>query len=272
MQKFNSAMTRKELSERYDISEKTIQNQFSRAKTTLLKRYNLILTKTGRGEKTDYQVEVNTDDNVRALTMIKESKREIMMTEKGFSNLLDFNFLVFLAICTTPMGTFYGSYEDFLDYVQLKKTKVNIQNLKESLDMLAAEQYIEYVVDKTNTNYFNVFIFKRTRETMAISLDMVERCQRLADKNNKRSWVPLLKTWIGVQYMYDKQPFTMQELCSLTGLTPYQLRESKKILEEDSLFITSRAYIDYTTCIGTNVELTPFDKSNIEVAKRKKSS
>ncbi len=261
-------MTRQELSERYGIAEYTIKSQFTRAKNTMLKKYNLILTKTGRGEKTDYQVEPVGGSDQRAITMLKEKKREVMIADNSFSNLLDFNFMVFLAICTTPMGTFYGSYEEFLDYVEVKKTKMNLTNLKEALTMLSASEYIDYIVDKTNENYFNAFIFKRTREDMAISLDMAERCQKLAKQNHKQSWIPLLKTWIGVQYMYDKQPFTLAELCSMTGLSPYQIRESKKILEKDNLFVTSRAYASYERCIGTNVELNGIYEENRKVVKK----
>ena len=231
-------MTKQELCERFDISETTLEKQFSRVKSSILKKYNLILIKEGRGKTANYRVEVSKAGDQRALTMLKEEKREIMIAEKSFSTLLDFNFMVFLAICTTPMGTFYGSYEDFLDYVEVKKSKNNLDNLKEALTMLSASEYIEYIVDKTDNNYFNAFLFKRTRDDMAISLDMAERCQKLAKQNDKKSWIPLLKTWIGVQYMYDKQPFTIAELCAVTGLSPYQIRESKKVLEKDNLFVT----------------------------------
>lgn len=261
-------MTRKELCDNYGLSETTVQKQFNRVKESMLKKYDLILTKTGRGENADYQVQPNGKKDNRASTMMREDKREIMIAQKSFSNLLDFNFMVFLAICTTPMGSFYGSYGDFLDYVEVKKSKNNEKNLKEALNALSAAKYINYTVDETNENYFNAFLFKRTREDMAISLDMAERCQRLAKENNKQSWIPLLKTWIGVQYMYDKQPFTLAELCNITGLSPYQIRESKKILEKDFLFSTSKAYISYNKCIGTKVELTPFHQSNIDTAEK----
>ena len=255
-------MTKEELSKRYGIAESTIKSQFTRAKNTMLKKYNLILTKTGRGEDADYQVAPASGSDKRALTMLQEEKRDVMIAENSFSTLLDFNFMVFLAICTTPMGTFYGSYEDFLNYVEIKKTKANLDNLKEALTMLAASEYIEYVIDRTDENYFNAFLFKRTRDTMAISLDMAERCQRLAKKNHKQSWIPLLKTWIGVQYVYNNQPFTVDELCNLTGLSPYQIRESKKILEKDNLFVTSKAYAAYNKCIGSNVELNGIYEEN----------
>ena len=263
-------MTRQELCERFDLSEDAVKNKIGRTKQKLLKEHNLILTKTGRGDKADYQVEFAEGGDKRASTMLKENKRDVMIAEKSFSSLLDFNFMVFLAICTTPMGTFYGSYNDFLDYVEVKKSKYNEKNLKEALNALSAAKYINYTVDETNENYFNAFLFKRTREDMAISLDMAERCQRLAKENDKKSWIPLLKTWIGIQYMYDKQPFTMAELCNITGLSPYQIRESKKVLEKDNLFNTSRAYISYDKCIGSNVELNGIYEANRKVAESAK--
>lgn len=263
-------MTRQELCERFDLSEDAVKNKIGRTKQKLLKEHNLILTKTGRGDKADYQVEFAEGGDKRASTMLKENKRDVMIAEKSFSSLLDFNFMVFLAICTTPMGTFYGSYNDFLDYVEVKKSKYNEKNLKEALNALSAAKYINYTIDETNKDYFNAFLFKRTRDDMAISLDMAERCQRLAKENDKKSWIPLLKTWIGVQYMYDKQPFTMAELSAVTGLSPYQIRESKKVLEQDNLFTTSRAYVCYDRCIGTNVELNGIYESNRKVAENAK--
>lgn len=257
-------MTRKELCEKYEISEQSIKNNFGRVKTSLEKKYNIILTKTGRGDNVDYQVSFCEDK--RALTMMKEQKREVMINEKSFSSLIDFNFMVFLAICTTPMGTFYGSYGDFLDYVEVKKSRYNLNNLKDALKTLAAAHYIRYEEDETNPEYFNAYLFYETRQNMAISIDMAERCQKLADKYNKRSWIPLLKTWIGVQYMYDKQPFTVAELCDMTGLSEYQLRESKKILEKDELFVTSKAYVSYDRCIGSNVELNGIYEENRKAA------
>lgn len=254
-------MTRKELSEKYHLTESSIKNNFGRIQQSMMKKYGLILTKTGRGEKTEYQVTDAEGNEGRALAMSQEKNHQIMIAQDSLKTI-DFNFMVFLAICMTPMGAFYGSYEGFLEYAELAKTKDNMDNLKEALTMLSAAKYINYIVDETNENYFNVFIFKKVREDMAISLDMTMRCQKLAKENKKQNWVPLLKTWVGMQYVYDKQPFTVKELCAITGLTPYQIRESKKILEKDNLFTTSRAYIDYEHCIGSNIELNGIYEAN----------
>ena len=153
-------MTQQELCEKYNLSEDAVKNKIVRTKQKMLKEYNLILTKTGRGKNADYQVEFAEGGDKRASTMLKEEKRDIMIAENSFSTLLDFNFMVFLAICTTPMGTLYGSYEDFLSYVEVKKSKYNLQNLKEALTMLSAAKYINYTIDETNENYFNAFFFR----------------------------------------------------------------------------------------------------------------
>ena len=255
-------MTRKELCEQYNIAESTIKNNLSRVQKTFLDKHNLILTKIGRGENADYQVVSASQNDGRALTITKESKRQFMLAKHEFANLVDFNFMVFLGICMTPMGAFYGSYDDFLDYVEVKRTKSNLNNLKEALQVLADKDYIRYEHDKTNKDYFNVYLYYATRKDMAISIDMIQRCQQLAKQNNKQSWVPLLKTWIGIQYVYDKQPYTMERLSQITGLSAYQIRESKKILEGDNLFVTSKAYVTYDRCIGSNVELNGIYKEN----------
>lgn len=253
-------MTKKELCEQFNISENSLTKQFSRTQQSFLNKYHLILTKTGRGEKADYQVEPSLGDHAR--TMYLEDNRQVMIAQSEFSNLIDFNFMVFLAICSTERTSFYGSYNEFLSYVEVKKTKTNIQNLKQALEFLHEKDYIRYEVDKTNDEYFVAYLYYATRQKMAISLDMAVRCKELAKKNRKQSWVPLLKTWIGIQYMYDNQPFTMKELCALTGLSAYQIRDSKKILEQDNLFVTSKAYVNYNMCIGSNVVLNGIIKEN----------
>ena len=43
---------------------------------------------------------------------------------------------------------------------------------------------------------------------------------------------------------------------------------SKKVLEKDDLFTTSRAYASYERCIGTNVELNGIYEENRKVAEK----
>lgn len=58
-----------------------------------------------------------------------------------------------------------------------------------------------------------------------------------------------------MQMMAEKEIFKMDELGSVTGLSAYQVRESKRLLEENEIFKTTKAYIDFSTCIGNSVEM-----------------
>lgn len=61
-----------------------------------------------------------------------------------------------------------------------------------------------------------------------------------------------------MQIVADQGIFKMSELESITGLSAYQVREAKKLLEKDDIFRTSRAYIAFNTCVGSQVELNGF--------------
>lgn len=58
--------------------------------------------------------------------------------------------------------------------------------------------------------------------------------------------------------MAEKKLFKMEDLAEATGLSLYQVRENKKLLESNEIFRTTKVYTDYQTCIGTIVELNSF--------------
>ena len=49
-----------------------------------------------------------------------------------------------------------------------------------------------------------------------------------------------------------------EDLPEITGLSAYQVRESRKLLEANDVFKTYPLYADMTTRIGTKVELNGF--------------
>ena len=65
----------------------------------------------------------------------------------------------------------------------------------------------------------------------------------------------MLKLWMGIKYLYINglQPYTVQDLVNLTGLSEYQIRENGKILEMDNAFVSDKIYSDYKRCIGKRV-------------------
>ena len=58
--------------------------------------------------------------------------------------------------------------------------------------------------------------------------------------------------------MSERKLFKMEDLSEATGLSPYQVRESRKLLEDNDIFKTTQVYADYQTCIGNTVELNGF--------------
>jgi hypothetical protein len=245
-------MTLQEVCEKYKVSESSMKNAFPRTQQSILKKHGVKIIKEGRGEKASYSEELM--DDKRALTMYNEQKAEIMTSTESFQ-FMSWDFLVLLAIITTPMLVFRGSYDDFLKYVDLPTTENNRRMLKDSLIMLQDRDIISYTIDKTNNNYFVAALYRQAEEQMGISISMIRTCKQLADKHHKRSWIPLLKTWIGVEMLSKNQPYTVESLCAMTGLSAYQIRESNKILKESAIYRTSKAYANYNTCIGTKVDL-----------------
>lgn len=156
------------------------------------------------------------------------------------------------------MLVFRGSYTDFLDYIQLSVTDDNIEELKATLQELTDREYISYTIDKTDDNYFVAALYHKREEQMHIGISMVRTCKQIAEEAHKRSWVPTLKTWIGMQMMAERKLFKMEDLAQATGLSPYQVRENRKLLEANDIFRTTQVYADYQTCIGTTVELNGF--------------
>ena len=249
-------MTLQEVAQKFQISEKSLTGAFPRTQKSILKKWGVHLIKKGRGVSATYEIEEEVSD-CRAMTLYNEIKDDIAFDEESI-RLMTWPFLVFLTIIATPMLVFRGSYEDFLQYIQLKISKENLQALKDTLQELNEREYISYTIDKTDNNYFVAALYRKREEQMHIGINMVRTCKQIADAANKRSWVPLLKTWIGMQMMAEKGLFTREDLVAVTGLSIYQITESKKLLEANELFKTTQVYADYQTCVGTQVELNGF--------------
>lgn len=248
-------MTLQEVCQKYNVSESSMKTAFPRTQQAILKKHGIKIVKEGRGVKASYYEE--DDKYKRAITLYDEDRKSIIVNKKELE-LMNWDFLVFLAIITTPMLVFRGSYIDFLKYVDIKVTDANLRMLKDALNELQKRDLIQYTIDKTDVTYFTANIYHKVEEQMNIGIEMVKTCKQLADKYNKRSWVPLLKTWLGVQMLAERQPYTVESLCAITGLSAYQVNNSNKILKRSIIYRTSKAYADYQRCIGTTVELNGF--------------
>ena len=259
-------MTLKEVTTKYNISESSLQQNFKKTQKSIMKKYGVIINKSGRGASAVYTEEIiRSEADTRAITMYEETKENISMESEMFNTLVDWDFIVLLAILTTPLLVFRGNYTQFLEYVKIKSNPDNIQKLKDTLDDLSKKNIILYTLDtSTDDEYFIASIYKKVENEMQIGIEMIKKCKELADKNNMQynGWSKLLKTWLGVQILYKRQPYTMKELSSVTGLSENTLRKCGKILEKDYIFYTDKAYAAYDVCLGKYVTLNGIYEDN----------
>lgn len=245
-------MTIQELAEKYNYSVTTIQKKWPEVKNKILRDTGIKIVKEGRGAAANYYEEVEADN--RALTMYQEVREDVFLTTESIS-FINWEFSVFLAVVTTPMRVFRGNIEQLLQYMELPTTPHARECCIAAIRSLIDKNYIDYLVDKTDPDYFVLMIYRQVETDMKISYSMLSICKQLALKYNKRDCSNLLKTWIGVQMLAEDQPYTVASLEQLTGLSAYQIREANKILQESQIYKTSKAYAGCTKCLGTNVDL-----------------
>lgn len=251
-------MNKKEVCERFGFNEITFSKNFKRCQKVILNKYGIYLEKIGRGETAEYVISGNNEPTVLknpSIEFIQNARQEIIMDKREVHNLIDWDFMVFIGIITCPFMSFRGTYKQFLDYVGIKnKTQDNIKRLKESFKKLQRENYIYYIIDDSveeEEEYFALFIKRKAELEMKIGIDMIQKCMQLQKKNNMNSWVPLLKTWLGLQLLesgvknYNKNTdviFTLAELENTTGVNKKMLIKCKRILESEGIINIKIAY------------------------------
>ena len=137
-------MTIAELCEKYSVSESSVKTAFPRTLKALLKKYGVRIIKEGRGAAAEYYEQ--WEDDGRADSIYEEVKDDIIIDNESFK-LMDWDFLVFLAIIITPMRVFRGTYEDLLRYIEIKVTPYNLNLVKYALNELKSKGFINYEVD-----------------------------------------------------------------------------------------------------------------------------
>lgn len=260
-------MTAKELSEKYGYSLNSIQTNFNRVYKAILKKHGIRIAKEGRGKNATY---IEMEDDQRALTMYEEVK-DIAMNQ-GTISLANWDLLALVAICCTPMAVFRGSYREFLGYVDLEGTAAHIGALKLALKDLLEKEYIMYQVDKTNEDYFIAGLYHAVEEELGVGISTIRQCKEVAEKYNKKSWLNIFKTYVGMQVLQDNQPFTTMQLSEYTGLSEYMIRESTKVLEAENMIKTDIIYQDGTYFrIGKEVQFNALkDPSSLNSATKNK--
>lgn len=259
-------MTAEEVVERFDAvpSVKSLKEHFGKYQKQVEKKHGVQLLKRGRGDNVEYFIVGNEIQS--SIELIQDAHKEVIMDQSTFTNLIDWNFMVFIGIITCPFMSFRGTYKQFLEYVGIKnKDKENIQRLKDTFRELERNDYIYFVPDDSvkgeEEEYFGLFIKRKAEVEMKIGIDMIQECIKIQKQNNMRSWVPLLKTWLGLQLLVkdsgnsaEATLFTIDELSKTTGINRDMTIKCKKILESNNLYQLSRAYKN-NHCMGQEVNL-----------------
>ena len=138
----------------------------------------------------------------------------------------------------------------------IKSTKKNIETLNKVIESLVKKDFIVFHEDE---DIIILYLRARLEKQHSISINMMRECQRIADENHKSfNKIPqLLQVWEAVRICEENQPFTYADLAKMTGLSYKQIRDVKRLLEQNDAFITNRAG-SYFKCLGMNVELNGF--------------
>lgn len=248
-------MNLKELSERYSISENTIKNQFKRVKKNIFRRYGITIEKEGRGISAQY-IEIMPERDNRAITLYNEKESNIALSEELLS-LVAWEFIIVLTLMSLPLCLFKGSYIEFLTYLQINTSKTNIEHIKEAFKSLQEKDYIGYYIDKSNTERFIITLLWAKERKFKVQIDMIKRFKAISESKNKRSWIPLFKTWLAMEYVYKNSGkiFTVFDIELLTGLNRNQITENRRILESENVIKTEKIYKAFDRCLGRELEM-----------------
>lgn len=247
-------MTINEVSEKYGISVSSLKTNFKRSQQGIFKKYGVQIVKSGKGDSAVYTEIIEDDKREESMfKALEPMKSGIIQNDLSMPN---FTFNVFMGLITTPMLVFRGTYGDFLKYIEIADNEENKNKLKIALKNLVEDQIVGVMVDTTtNEEVITVSLIRSAEKEMKIGINMIVNCRILSKKYKKRDWIPLLKMWLGTELLSKEEYYTRKQLQDMTGLTKYQIDDCGKILRESNIYKTSRAYINFSKCLGLKTDM-----------------
>lgn len=246
-------LTAEQISQKFEYSVLSIKNQFKRTAAAIEKKYGVNVTKIKQNGNTYYTFDKPDE---RALTIFEENKDLYVPLES--LQLQAFEFYILLAIVVSEYGTYRGTYEHLLNYMGITLNKKNIELTNAAIKSLKEKGYL-LNIDIMDDGKFTLILRTAVEKDNAVTIEMLKESKKIIEKNNKPiKYLPrLVQVWMAIQECEKHQPFTYLELQELTGLSNYQIRELKKLLEHNNIFISNRAG-SYWKCLGMTVDLNAF--------------
>lgn len=246
-------MTAKQVCQMFGCSQSSLKTNFTRTAASIKKKYSVDIIKCIKGNKQVFY-QIFEEEDKRALTIYKE-QGDIAVSLESLS-FEAYQFFVFLVLSASPQGVFRGKRQELLKYIGVKANKKNIQTLNKVIQSLIERDYIFFHQDE---DFIILYLKAKIENQYSISINMMRECQRIADENNKHfNKIPqLMQVWEAIRICQKNQPFTYADLANLTGLSYKQVRDVKRLLEQNDAFISKRAG-SYFKCLGMNVQLNGF--------------
>jgi predicted transcriptional regulator len=254
-------MTAKEICEMFGCSEISLQKNFNRTAASIKKKYNVDIIKCDKSGERYYQI---FETAPRAITIYNETE-DIWISQEMLSYEA-YEFFTLLAIAASPFGVYRGKREDLLKYIGIKVNKKNLDTLEEVIKVLVDKEKIGFVEDD---GFVILYLSGKLENACPVKIQILKESQRIADENHKSfSKIPqLIKVWQAIIECEKNQPFTYADLANLTGLSYKQIRDVKRLLEQNDIFLTSRAG-SYFQCLGMNVDFNAFFEKSDENTKK----
>lgn len=246
-------MNLEELCKKYGYSAGYVKDHFRNVQDRIFKDKGIKIIKEGRGAKATYREELVSDNRaenmfIEVKPMLESERRGVMKNDLSLSN---FTLCVFLGVVTTPMLVFRGTHKDFLNYIQVANNEENVKKLEGAINDLVLDGVLGVMRDtSTAEEVLTLTLIRKAENDMKIGIEMLVDCKLLSSKHRKKDWIPLLKTWIGIELLSKRDTYTRQELVEMTGLSDYMIGDNIKILKESNIFTSSRAYTSFSRCIG----------------------
>lgn len=251
-------MSLEELCKKYNISQSSVLTKFKRTQESILKKYGVNIVKVGRGVAAEYMESL--DNNSRAMTLYKEEGNTLFYIDAEIIGLEIWEFMILVVLLVKPELVFRGTYKILAGYLDKKATPANLGAIKQAIENLKNKGHILFAED--TDGYFIIGLRRQAEKKIVdLQLDVIKKCHEIAEINHKKDWVPLTKIIAAAIYLKNKEPYTVEDIKKLTGLTEYNIRESKKLLQENNLVIYHKESVsdgEDIYCIGSSADINGF--------------
>ena len=251
-------MSLEELCQKYDLSPTTVKTKFKRTQETVLRKYGVQIVKVGRGASASYY---ETETEQRALTLYQEKDNPLFYIDDEIINLDQWELMILIVLLIKPDLVYRGNIKGLLEYLGKKSTSSNISALQVALQNLEKKNYVLIAKDDED-GYFMLGLKRQVeKKIIDIQLDMVKKCYEIAELNNKREWIPILKVWAAAAYYHQIEPFTTEDIKRLTGLSDSAIKVTKKLLSDNNIVKFRKDCISVENaivCKGSKVDVNGF--------------